>query len=387
MREKENRAWMEVSMKSLAHNYKALRELLDPQCRLMGVIKSNAYGHGTLPMAHSLEELGADFLGVACLSEALELREGGIRLPILILGVTPQEDMALLARYDLTQTVVDREMAAQLSAVSADAGVPIRIHIKVDTGMGRLGLLCDEAHLEAAADEILELCRLPGLVPEGIFTHFSNADEDDAFTRLQFTRFSKLLDKLEGAGLRFPLRHTANSAATLRHRFSHLDMVRVGLALYGYGPEGRAAAPCDLIPVMELKSRLVSLRLLPAGTPISYGSTAILDKPRTIGVVSIGYGDGYWRGFSNRHSVSIAGKRAPIVGRVCMDMCMVDLTDIPEAALGDEVILYSRAVDSPHSLEAAAQCLGTIPYELICGLSKRLPRVYDVEGTNPSPAT
>lgn len=376
METEKRRTWAEVSLRQLEYNYKALRELLPQGCRFMGMVKSNAYGHGSVQISKQLEKLGADYLGVACVEEAVTLREGGVTLPILVLGGTEEEDVPNLLTYRLAQAVYDRKTAEYLSQAAQTHGKSITIHVKVDTGMSRLGFLCDETRLDRVSQEILDLCKLPGLYAEGIFTHFADSDSDEDFTVLQFTRFLNLLDKLEEHGRTFAIRHSANSGATLRYPFSYLDMVRPGIALYGYYPGEDMEELCPLAPVLELKSRVVSLSEFPAGTSVSYGRTATLDQPRTLAVVSIGYGDGFFRGFSNRFSVSICGRRAPIVGRVCMDMCMVDVTDIPGVSLWDEAVIYGKDSESGQSVEAGAKIMDTVSYEILCALSKRIPRLY-----------
>lgn len=379
LEEYRKRTWAEVSLENLRQNYRALRELLPSTCRFMGMVKSNAYGHGAVRVAQELQHMGADYLGVACLDEAMELREGGITMPILILGGTAPEDVEKLLKYKLAQTVYDSQEAKALSEGALAAGGVLTVHIKIDTGMSRLGFYCDENTVEPLTKEILEVCGLEGLQPEGIFTHFADSDSDEAFTLLQFTRFWSLLEQLEERGQTFSLRHTANSGATIRYPFSHLDMVRPGLALYGYYPGSGVEEICDLRPALELKSRLISIKPLPAGSSLSYGRTVVLEEERQVAVVPIGYGDGFSRGLSNRFSVEVKGQRAPILGRICMDMCLVDVTGIPQAKLWDETIIYGADSKCMQSVEGAAALMDTIPYEVLCGLSRRIPRLYKEE--------
>ena len=381
MEERQRRAWAEVSLDNLAHNYRAIRELLPPGCLFMGMVKSDAYGHGAVAVSRALSRLGAEYLGVACLDEALELRRGGISLPILILGSTEPRYVPELLEHGLTQTVYDLETARMLGEQAQRAGGTLVIHLKADTGMSRLGFLCDEEHLAQSAREMGEAYRLPGLRPEGIFTHFADSDEDEDYTLLQFTRFLDLLDRLEKDGCTFALRHCANSGATLRFPFAHLDMVRPGLALYGHYPTPEMESLCPLLPVMELYSQVASVKELPPGTSISYGRTHRLESPRRLAVVSIGYGDGFFRGYSNRFSVELNGKVAPILGRVCMDMCMVDVTEAPEVQVGDAALIYGGGLGSAQSVERGAALMNTVSYELLCALSKRIPRVY-LEGAH-----
>jgi len=376
MEERQRRAWAEVSLDNLESNYRAIRELLPSGCRFMGMVKSDAYGHGALPVARALSRLGADYLGVACLDEALELRRGEITLPILILGGTDPRYVPELLEHGLTQAVYDLEMARILSEEARKAGGELVVHLKADTGMSRLGFLCDEEHLAVSAEAMAEAYRLPGLRAEGIFTHFADSDEDEDYTALQFTRFLDLLDKLEKDGCTFAIRHCANSGATLRFPFAHLDMVRPGIALYGYYPGPDMEELCPLRPVMSLFTKVASVKTLPAGTSVSYGRTHTLTEVRRLAVVSIGYGDGFFRGYSNRFSVELRGKTAPILGRVCMDLCMVDVTDIPDVQVGDAALVYGGGKESAQSVERGAALMNTVSYELLCALSKRIPRMY-----------
>ena len=372
MSDAQMRTWAEIDLGRLKHNYTALREQLAPGCRFVGVVKANAYGHGAVPVAQKLEEWGADYLAVGCLGEAAELRQAGVRAPILILGVTLPRYAGELLAWDAAQAVGDLETGRALSAAAVAAGRTLTIHVKADTGMSRLGFLCDEAHLDHAAGEIAALCALPGLRVEGIFTHFSDADGCEAYTMRQFTRFLDLLDKLSARGVTFEIRHCAASAAMLNYPCTHLDMVRPGIALYGHYPAPGMEYTCPLLPVMTLKTRVAAVRDLPAGTCVSYGRTATLARDSRLAVLPVGYGDGYFRLFSNGQPVAIRGKKAPVVGRVCMDLTMVDVTDIPGVIPGDEAVLYGDAAP----VEDGADRAGTIQYELLCDVSPRVPRVY-----------
>ncbi len=374
MEQKTKRTWAEIDLSNLEHNYRALRGMLPRGCRFLGVVKADAYGHGVIPVAQKLEELGAEYLAVACLDEAVELREYGIKGPILILGPTPVEFAAELLRYDLTQTVQDADAAAVLSQAAVEADKILKVHVKTDTGMSRLGFLCDEDHLDGAAEEIARLCALPGLHAEGIFTHFANADGDEAYSMRQLTRFFDLLDKLSAKNVKFEIRHCAASAAVLNYPCTHLDMVRPGIALYGHYPD----PSCEdldgpgLLPVMTVKTRIVALRDLPTGTCVSYGCTHTLERPSRIAVLPVGYADGLERLLSNRAEMLIAGRHVPVLGRVCMDMCMVDVTDLPEVKVGDVVTVFGPELP----LEEKTDAIGTISYEMLCGVSRRVPRVY-----------
>ena len=368
METKQKRTWAEIDMEALEHNYLALREQIPFGCKFLGVVKADAYGHGAVPVARKLEELGCDYLAVACLDEAAELRQAGIGLPILILGVTPAEFTGELVRYDLTQAVGDLELARAYAAGAREAGKPLKVHIKVDTGMSRLGFLWD-----AAVEASLAVAALEGLCVEGIFTHFAAADSDEEFTMEQFTRFLTVTDALAEKGLEIPIRHCAASAAVLNYPCTHMDMVRPGIALYGHYPERGMEELCDLRPVMTLKTRVAAVRRVPDGATVSYGRTAKLAGETTLAVLPVGYADGFPRLLSNEGSALIRGIPCPIVGRVCMDLCMAAVESVPDVRVGDEVILYGP---EPVSAEHAADLAGTIQYELLTSVARRVPRVY-----------
>ena len=372
MKRAETRTWAEIDLSDLEHNYRALRAMLAPGCRFLGVVKADAYGHGAVPVARRLEQLGAEYLAVACLDEAAELRAAGIKTPILILGHTPAERAGELNALDVTQTVWDLETAQALSAAALSAGRVQKIHLKADTGMSRLGLLCDEEHRAEAVETMAAICALPGLEHEGIFTHFSDADGSEEFTMLQFTRFLDLLSALEERGLTFQIRHCAASAATLRFPCTHLDMVRPGLALYGHypTPECEGLDGPGLRPVMSLKPRVAAVKELPAGSYVSYGRTVPLEPDTRLAVLPLGYADGLRRSLSDRWHVSIHGKTCPIVGRVCMDLCMVAVDG--DVRPGDVAEVFGKE----QSVEEAAALADTIQYELLCAVSPRVHREY-----------
>ena len=375
------RTWAEIDLDALAHNYRLLRGQA-PEARFLGLVKANAYGHGAVPVAKKLEALGADMLAVACLDEAIELRQAGIVIPILCLGQTPPELAPELLEYDITQTVGDLETGAALSAAAVAAGKTLTIHVKVDTGMGRLGFVYyeddDEAALERAGKEIESLCALPGLEPEGIFTHFANADGSEAYTKNQCARIYDVFGELWERGLhQFKIYHCAASAAVLNYSWTkvYMNMIRPGIALYGYVPDPSVKDP-GLKPVMTVKSRIAAVRDLPAGAKISYGCTATLERDSQIAVLPMGYGDGYPRVLSNQMDMLIRGIPCPIVGRICMDMCMVDVTGLEDVQPGEAAVVYG-----PKLTQRAAKLAGTIPYELLCQLTPRIPRIYLEGGT------
>ena len=375
------RTWAEVDLDALAHNYRLLRGLA-PETRFLGVVKADAYGHGAVPVAKKLQALGADMLAVACLAEAVELRGAGITLPILCLGQTPVELAGDLLAYNVTQTVGDLVTGKALSAAAEAAGKTLKVHVKVDTGMGRLGFVYyeddDEAALERAGKEIESLCALPGLEPEGIFTHFANADGSEAYTKNQCARIYDVFGELWERGLhQFKIYHCAASAAVLNYSWTkvYMNMIRPGIALYGYVPDPSVKDP-GLKPVMTVKSRIAVVRDLPAGAKISYGCTATLERDSKVAVLPMGYGDGLPRVLSNKLEVLIGDKLCPVLGRICMDMCMVDVTDAPGVKAGDVATVYG-----PGLTDWAAQLAGTIPYELLCQLTPRVPRLYLEQGS------
>ena len=371
------RTWAEVDFDKLAHNYHALRGLAPAGTKYLGLVKADAYGHGAVPVAKKLEELGADYLGVACLDEAIEVREAGVKTPILILGCTSSIYAAELVKYNITQACYDLEYAKELSAGAQKAGGTITVHIQCDTGMTSLGFMCHEDTMEKSASEIIEAVKLPGLKAEGIFTHFSDSDGSEEYTMLQFGRFQDIIQRVRDLGYEFEIRHCANSAATLLYPATYLDMIRPGIVQFGHFPDAKMDhALCDLVPVLELKSRVATVRDVPANTPVSYGRTNTLTRPSRLAVIPVGYGDGFCRGFSNKLTVLINGKKLPIVGRICMDMCMVDVTDAPDVKEGDVAILYGSDGTNDQPVEAGAEIMNTISYELLCVLTKRIPRIY-----------
>lgn len=367
------RTWAEIDLDALAHNYQQARRQIGPGVKYLGVVKADAYGHGAVQTALQLERLGTDYLAVSSLDEARELRQGGIRAPILILGHTPPEMVPQLIACGVTQTVSARSKAESYSAAAAACGGTLKIHIKVDTGMSRLGFLVRGRHFDSGVDAIARSCDLPNLEAEGIFTHFSSADEDGgdgrAYTREQFALFTRVLDALAAKGRRFTLRHCANSGALARYPEMYLDMVRPGIALYGAGEDRERLG---LRPVMTLKSSVSTIKVFDEDTDVSYGRTFRTRAKTRVGVLPIGYADGLFRGLSNRASVWTAQGPAPILGRICMDMTMTDLSALPDVHVGDEVEIFG----SRQPVDDLAAVLGTIPYELTCAVSKRVPRLY-----------
>jgi len=364
--------WAEIDLAAIAHNVREIKRLLKPGTQMMAVVKADAYGHGALPVARVALASGAERLAVAILNEALALREGGIRAPILILGYTPPEQAELLVRNEITQTVFTLDMARAVSQAAVKLGKTARVHLKIDTGMSRIGVTPREAPDFAAA-----VAALPGLEVEGVFTHMAAADEaDKTYTRRQFALFQEAVEGMAARGVQVALKHVANSPTTLDLAEMHLDMVRPGIILYGLWPSTEVRREIELRPAMQLKAKVAYVKEVPADTSVSYGRKFTTTAPTVIATLPIGYADGWSRLLSNRAEVLIHGRRAPVIGRVCMDQCMVDVTGIPGVQVGDEAVLFGRQGDQFLPVEEVAAKMGTINYEMVCLISKRVPRVY-----------
>ena len=372
------RAWVEIDLDALTDNFRAIRRMLSPNTKLCCVIKANAYGHGALTVASLYEALGADFLAVSNIEEALEVRLGGITLPILILGYTSPEEAGALAGYGITQCVFSLDYAKALSREAEKAGVTVKAHIKLDSGMGRIGFpIGPLSPLEDSLSEIVTAVSLPALSCEGVFTHFAKSDMGEAgraYTEEQLRCFRHALALLSERGVTFGTVHAANSAALCDYPDAAFDMVRAGIVLYGYPPSSETVGLPPLRPALSLKSVLDMIKPLAVGQSVSYGGDFVADTPTAVATVPIGYADGLWRGMSVKGlNPTVAGKPCPVIGRICMDQCMLDVSDAPDAALGDVVTVFGAGGEA---IDALAERLGTIPYELICALGERLPRVY-----------
>jgi len=367
--------WAEIDLKAIANNIRELRRIADPDSRLMAVVKANGYGHGSVEVARCALDNGAKVLGVARIDEAVILRNEGIYAPILIFGYTPPPFYKEIVKFDLTQTVYSLQTAESLSAFALSNNKRIKVHIKIDTGMGRLGILPDS---ESALREVESIVRLTGLEPEGIFTHFSMADSSDkSFSRRQFEIFIEFIDSLKCKGIEFGVRHAANSAGIIDMPETHLDMVRAGIAMYGLYPSGETMNDkAALLPAMSLKSVIIHLKDVPSGFKVSYGATYETKKPTTIATVPVGYADGYSRLLSSRGQMLVCGQRAPIAGRVCMDLTMLDVGNIDGVKQGDEVVIFGKQTDSEIKADEIASLLGTINYEIVSSLTERVKRVY-----------
>jgi alanine racemase len=356
-----------IDLEALSHNYGEVTRRIGDR-KVLAVVKAQAYGHGAVAVSRRLVELGVDMLGVALVEEGTELREAGITVPIVVMGPVRPEQAGVIVRAGLIPVIFTLPVAQALSAAAAGKRVPV--HVKVDTGMGRIGLTPEET-----LTFLPELAKVPGIVPDGIMTHFADADlKDKQFASAQMDRFETLVRSLEERGIAIPLRHAANSAAVLEYDRALLTMVRPGLMLYGYDPLERRGTG-DLRPVLSLVSRIAYLKQVPAGVPISYGRTFVTKRESRIATVPIGYADGYSRSLSNRGEALVRGRRATVAGRVCMDMIMLDVTDVPGAAEGDEVVLIGCQGSACISADDVAEKTGTIAYEVLCGISARVPRI------------
>lgn len=372
------RTWAEISLDNLTHNFETIRRQVGPKAKLLGVVKADAYGHGAVRVAKHLERLGAGYLAVSNLDECEELRVNGITLPILMLGFTPADQAGRILKNDMTQAVPNLAIAEAYSSAAVHAGGTMKVHIKLDTGMGRLGFQCDDAHFDASLRDILKILTLPGLDVEGVFTHFcvsdEAADECVEFTKIQHDRFLRMIDAVETQGnFRFRLHHCCNAGGIASYPEWAWDMVRCGIILYGTGD---LAERMGMKPVMTVKTTVSTIKDFAPDTSISYGRQFFTTRPSRIAVLPIGYADGLFRALSGKLRVLTPYGEAQQVGRICMDMCMIDVTDLPQLRVGDEIEVFGE-----HQLiETAAKQCGTISYELLCAVSKRVPRYYYLGG-------
>ncbi len=367
------RTWAEIDLDAILYNFRAAKARLPHKTKLLAVLKANAYGHGAIRIGKLLEN-EADYFAVAFTDEALELRHAGITTPILILGHVPVSDFPLLARYDITATVDSLAEAELLSETAKAAGKPAKLHIAVDTGMSRIGFACTDE----AIKQIKQIAALPMLDLEGIFSHFAAADSTDKrYTLMQLERFNRFYDRLTEAGIRIPLRHIQNSAGIV-DLACEFEMAREGIILYGMLPsfETDLSKIGGIRPVMSLRTHVVHVATLPAGTPVSYGCTYITDRETKVATLSVGYADGFPRLLSGKGKVLINGKEAPLIGRICMDQCMADVTELPCVQSGDIATLFGQDGDRTISPDTLAQMIGTIGYELVCNINPRVPRVF-----------
>lgn len=380
------RSWAVVNLDNIAHNTEEIKRVLSPRCMLMGVVKADAYGHGDKYIADELVRLGVNWFGVSNIEEAISLRTQGIFHPILIFGATPCEYAQTLNEYNLTQTIHSAAYAQDLQAAAQSAGVDINAHIKVDTGMSRLGFVFDNGFAARSTAEILTLAKYANLHAQGIFTHFACADEisEDAvaYTNMQYERFQDIIAELESSGLTFEIKHCCNSAATVMYPEMHMDMVRPGILIYGLAPSGdcERAGKIALKPAMELYSAITMVKEISAGTCVSYGRCYTAAHTAKVATVPIGYADGFARDLSNNARMLVRGEYANVIGRVCMDQLMLDVTHIDGVQAGDTVTIVGRDGNQALTFDEMAERSGSINYEKVCLIGKRVPRIYRRSG-------
>lgn len=375
MNSKYSRVYAEIDMDAIAENFRVMHERISPKTKMVAVIKTDGYGHGAVPIARMIQP--EDYIwgfAVATMTEAMILRKNQITKPVLILGYTFEEDYEDLIRYEIRPVVFKLDMAKELSQAAVQLKKTLSIHIGLDTGMSRIGF----SDTEESIKTIREIASLPGIRIEGMFTHFAKADElDKASANRQFERYMHFAHRLEEAGVAIPLKHVSNSAALMELADMNLDLVRAGISIYGiYPSEEVSRDSMKLTPAMSLHSRIVYIKEIETGTQISYGGTFTAPHPMRIATIPVGYGDGYPRMLSNKGFVLIREKRARILGRICMDQFMVDVTDIPEAQELDEVVLVGRQGNEEITVDELGDLCGRFSYEFICDIGKRVPRIY-----------
>ncbi|MFC1806763.1 alanine racemase [Candidatus Omnitrophota bacterium] len=364
--------WAEIDLNAVDHNLKAIKRLLKRGTKVLVAVKANAYGHGILEVSKRLIRSGVDYLGVGTTDEAVLLRKAKINAPILILGSVLKSEVEAITKYKIMPTIGDMEFAKYLNRSCASKRTKIRTHVKIDTGMGRIGIWHKEA-----IDFMRRLVLLKNIDVEGIYTHFPSADEDELMTKQQIRDFSLLLEEIEELGISMKFRHMANSTALLDYKQSHMNLVRPGLLIYGISPSDRFSnGKIKLKRALKLKSKIVFLKDVGPGRKISYGGTHITSSHTKIATIPIGYGDGLSRRLSNKGHILVKGVRAPILGRVCMDQIMADVGSVPDVKVGDEIVLVGRQRAGEISVEEIAKLCDTIPYEITCALDSRIPRVY-----------
>lgn len=375
MNNASKRTWAEIDLEALKNNIRNIKDYVGEDVQILAVIKADAYGHGAVKCAEVMLENGASRLAAAFADEAVQLREHGIFAPIQLLGYTSRADYHTLVEYNIIPSIFSYDDAAALSEIALSCGKKQKIHIKLDTGMHRIGF---DASAPETVSEILKISKLGGVEIEGIFTHFSCADmTSDDYTYMQFDKFMNVANKLENAGLHIPLKHVCNSAAIIKHKDMHLNMVRPGIINYGLMPsECVDISVLKLKPVMSIKTTVSRIQYIDKGDKISYGATFEADKKMKIATIPIGYADGFIRAFSGKIPVIAGGKYADIVGRICMDQCMIDVTAVNNINVGDEVIIIGESEGKRITADDAASAIGTIGYELVCLVGKRVPRIY-----------
>ncbi|MDR4508545.1 MAG: alanine racemase [Candidatus Brocadiaceae bacterium] len=364
--------WVEINLDALRHNVLTIRKLIGPHIKIMGIVKADAYGHGDYEVSRVLLDAGVEMLGIAILEEGLRLRTKGITAPLILLGGLFEEEIKDAIHYGITPTVYDMKSAELIAKRALDFQKKVKIHIYVDTGMGSIGV----QHNKSVAF-VAKVMDMKSLLTEGIYTHFSSSDEKDrSYTSLQMKRFFAVLAELGAKKLTIPLKHVANSGAILGYPESSFTMVRPGLSLYGLYPSEEVERSIKLKPVMSFKSRVMHVKNMEPGDLVGYGRSYRIHKPTRVATLPLGYDDGYNRLLSNQGEVLVRGRRASIIGKICMDQCFVDVTHIQDILIGDEVVLYGTQEQETISIETVAKQLCTIPYEITCNIGKRVPRIY-----------
>ena len=378
------RTWAEISLNAIEHNYNVIRNKVADDTKVCCVIKAYGYGHGAVELSQIYEKLGADFFAVSNIDEGIEIRKSGSKLPIVILGYTPVSEAENLAEYDISQAVFSLEYAKELSEKCVEEDCICKMHIKVDSGMSRIGFMCQEfPRDEYSIEEICEACCLPNLEVEGLFTHFCVSDEDAEgreFTNKQYENFIHVRDSLKKRGVDISVVHCSNSGAIEDYPETCCDMVRAGIILYGLAPSSKLADRLDLVPAMTLKTVVAFVKEVQKGATISYGRTFTADRKMKIATVPIGYADGFIRQNAKDGYMMVNGKKAKIVGRICMDQTMLDVTDIEDVKTGDEVVVFGTGENGEPTADSLAENTGTINYETVCLVGKRVPRIYIKDG-------
>ena len=378
------RTWAEISLNAIEHNYNVIRNKVADDTKVCCVIKADGYGHGAVELSQIYEKLRAEFFAVSNIDEGIEIRKSGSKLPIVILGYTPVSEAKNLAEYDISQAVFSLEYAKELSEKCVEEDCICKMHIKVDSGMSRIGFMCQEfPRDEYSIEEICEACCLPNLEVEGLFTHFCVSDEDAEgreFTNKQYENFIHVRDSLKKRGVDISVVHCSNSGAIEDYPETCCDMVRAGIILYGLAPSSKLADRLDLVPAMTLKTVVAFVKEVQKGATISYGRTFTADRKMKIATVPIGYADGFIRQNAKDGYMMVNGKKAKIVGRICMDQTMLDVTDIEDVKTGDEVVVFGTGENGEPTADSLAENTGTINYETVCLVGKRVPRIYIKDG-------
>ncbi len=372
------RTWAEINIDALISNFREIRRITDKNAKIMATVKADAYGHGFLEVSRALVKEGADAFAVALFEEGMQLRNNGFNQPVLVFGSIPEENYAEAVENNISLTIFSKDTAQDISGIAVKCGKIAKIHVKLDTGMSRLGYVVGDEN-EDIINEILEISKLPNIEIEGVFSHFSTSDEKDGtYTRMQLDRFKGVCDELKKRGLSDVICHIANSGAIMMYPESHMDMVRPGIILYGLYPSNEVdKSKLKLTPVMTLKTKITHIKTLEKGRGISYGKEYITEGETKVATVPIGYADGYVRSTAKEGMMLVSGQKVRILGRICMDQCMIDVTNVNNINVGDEVIVFS---DKEILADDVAKWTSTINYEVVCLVSKRIPRVYIKDG-------